>query len=151
MKRSTIFILITVLIGSGTLFSNSSNMRKPIPASNIIEINGEIQAIMTIIPSGETGHQGPQSAFVQVKLKNSKTGKVHTIRIAPGYFLRMKGFMLHKNDEMRIKAIREIGSLEMKSMEIEVKGKVLILRDNYGMGFWKKNEEGQKRSDILKK
>ncbi len=153
MKKSTTLLLIVIMISSGILFPEIGNVKRKVPLSNIMEVKGKILAVMTMVPPGMMGEDGsPESvSFVQVRLKNTVSGKEHTVRIAPGYYLRMKGFMLHKNDEIRIKAIREPRSHEMKSMEIEVKGKILILRDNYGTGFWKKNEEGQKKSNIFKR
>ena len=138
MKKTIVLISIAMMIAGGFLLSNDNKTQVPIPASKIMEISGKIQAVMTNIPLGQDSHGGAPVAFTKVKVKDSTTGMEHSIQVAPGHFLRLKGMILHKDDQIRIKAFKPDNSMEIKSMEIEIKGKILILRDQFGKGAWEK-------------
>lgn len=140
MKKTIILISIVMIITGGLLLSNENKIPTPIPDSKIMEISGKIQAVMTEIPAGQASQTGPPKAFTKVKIKDAVSGQEHSIQIAPGHFLRLKGIILRKNDQIRIKGYKPDNNIEIKSMEIEIKGMVLILRDKFGKGAWEKPE-----------
>jgi len=140
MKKIIILISIAIIITGGLLLSNDKRVPTPIPVSKIMEISGKIQAVMTDIPVRQATADGPPKAFIKIKVKDPATGQEHSIQIAPGHFLRLKGVILRKDDQIRIKGFKPDNSLEIKSMEIEIKGKILILRDKFGKGAWEKPE-----------
>lgn len=152
MKKIIIMISITMLIAGGVLFSISDKVYDPIPASKIMELKGKIQAVMTEIPAGQpvSGGAAPV-AFMKVKMKDPATGQEHSIQIAPGDFLRLKGVILQKDDQIRIKAFKSNNSPEFKSLEIEIKGKLLILRDRVGRGMWEKPLLRPNKTDLRKR
>ncbi|MCK5222951.1 MAG: hypothetical protein KAR14_15285 [Candidatus Aminicenantes bacterium] len=147
MKKIIILISIMMMITGGLLLSNENRIPVPIPASKIMEISGKIQAVMTDIPAGQVTADGlPPKAFTKIKVKDPATGQEHSIQIAPGHYLRLKGVILRKDDQIRIKGFKPDNSIEIKSMEIEVKGKILILRDQFGKGAWEKPNLRPKRT-----
>ncbi|MEN8223549.1 MAG: hypothetical protein ABFR36_09875 [Acidobacteriota bacterium] len=138
MKKTIILISISILVFAGILLPNETRIPDPVPVSKIMEISGKINAIMTDIPTGQPTSSGPPVAFVKIKIKDGQTGQEHSIQVAPGHFLRLKGIMIQKDDQVKIKVFKPENSPEIKSMQIEVKGKVLILRDRFGKGLWEK-------------
>ena len=54
------------------------------------------------------------------------------------HFLRQSGIVLQKDDTIKAKVFKPENSQEIKSLQIEIKGKVLILRARYGKGVWEK-------------
>lgn len=139
MKKTIILISIMMLIAGGVLFSISDKDFNPIPASKMMEIKGKIQAIMTGIPAGQPVVGGAVPlAFLKVKVLNKTTKQEHLVQVAPGDFLRLKGIILRKDDQIRIKAFKPDNSPEIKSLEVEIKGRILILRDRFGKGMWEK-------------
>ena len=152
MKKIIIMISIIMLIAGGVLFSISDKVYDPIPASKIMELKGKIQAVMTEIPAGQQviGRTAPV-AFMKIKMKDPATGQEHSIQIAPGDFLRLKGVILQKDDQIRIKAFKSNNSQEFKSLEIEIKGKLLILRDRVGRGMWEKPLLRPNKTDLRRR
>lgn len=152
MKKIIIMISITMLIAGGVLFSISDKVYDPIPASKIMELKGKIQAVMTEIPAGQKVIGGPAPvAFMKIKMKDPATGQEHSIQIAPGDFLRLKGVMLQKDDQIRIKVFKSNNSPEFKSLEIEIKGKLLVLRDRVGRGMWEKPLLRPNKTDLRRR
>jgi len=138
MKKTTILISVLMMIFTGMVFANETDLPNPVPLSKISEISGKIEAIMTDIPTGPAIGGGAPAPFVKVKIKDQNTGQENDVQIAPGHFLRLKGVMLQKGDVIKAKIFKPVNSNEIKSMQIEVKGKVLVLRDRYGKGVWEK-------------
>ncbi len=149
MKKLIIFISISMIITGGLLISNENRIPTPIPTAKIMEISGKIQAVMTDIPLGQkiAGGSLPQ-AYTKVKVKDPVSGREHSIQIAPGHYLKLKGVILQKNDQIKIKAFKADNSMEMKSLQIEIKGKILILRDKFGKGAWEKPELRPRRTGL---
>ncbi len=151
MKKIIILISITMLIATGILLSNENKSFQPVSSSKIMEISGKIQAIMTNIPVRRSAMEGPSVAFIKIKVKNLTTGQESSVQIAPGYFLKIKGVVLQKNDQIKIKAFRKDNSAEIQSLEIETRGRVLVIRDRFGNGLWEKPQLRPKRSGFGKK
>lgn len=140
MKKTISMICILMLIFAGMMLANETNMPKPVPESKIMEISGKINAIMTEIPTGQQIGGAPPVPFIKINVKDVNTGQEHSIQVAPGHFLRLKGIMLQKEDAIKMKVFRQDNSPEIKSMQIEVKGKTLVLRDRFGKGLWEKSQ-----------
>lgn len=138
MKNTIIVISILMLIFTGMVFANEKNMPNPVPLSKISEISGKIEAIMTEIPTGPAGVGAVPTPFVKVKIKDQNSGQENEVQLAPGHFLRLKGIMLQKGDVIKAKIFKPENSPEIKSLQIEVQGKILVLRDMYGKGVWEK-------------
>ncbi len=147
MKKTIILISIFMLIFAGNLISNEKNLPTPVPASKIMEISGKINAIMTGIPTGPVVGGSAPAPFVKVKIKDDKTGQEHSIQVAPGHFLRLKGVILQNEDIIKLKVFKPENSQEIKTMQIEVKGRVVILRDNFGKGLWEKPQIREERRE----
>ena len=138
MKKTILLISILILMFSGILFSDQTKLPDPVPILQTMDISGKINAIMTDIPLTQEQAMGMSSAFIKVKVKDDKTGMEHSIQIAPGNFLKLNGILLQKNDLIKVKAFKSGNSIEMKSLEINVKGKILKIRDKFGKGLWEK-------------
>jgi len=138
MKKIIILTSISILVFGGIVFPNEKNLPNPVPSSKIMELSGRVNAIMTEIPTGPVTSAGPPVAFIKIKIKDEKTGQEHSIQVAPGHFLRLKGVMIQKDDHVKIKGFKPDSSPEIKTIELEVKGRILIIRDKFGKGVWKK-------------
>ncbi len=151
MKKTIILISILILIFSGILLSNETKLPVQIQESKIMQIEGKIYAIMTDIPMTQDPGQGQLKAIVKVKVKDDKTGQEHSIQIAPENFLKLNGIFLQKNDPIKIKAFKSGNANEIKSLDINIKGKVLKLRDKFGKGLWEKPQNVFKKRSPYKK
>ncbi len=138
MKNTIILTSILILIFGGIMFPNEKNLPEPVPTSKIMELSGKVNAIMTEIPTGPVTAAGPPVAFIKIKIKDEKTGQEHSIQVAPGHFLRLKGVMIQKDDQVKIKGFKPDNTPEIKTMVLEVKGRILIIRDKFGKGVWEK-------------
>ena len=151
MKKTIILTSILILVFGGIIFSNEKNLPTPVPASKIVELSGRVNAIMTEIPTGPVNAADPPAAFIKVKIKDEKTGQEHSIQVAPGHFLRLKGVMIRKDDQVKIKGFKPDNTPEIKTMELEVKGRILIIRDKFGKGLWEKPQiRTEKRGHIIR-
>jgi len=151
MKKSIIFAAITLLITAGMLSANETGHPAPISPAKIRDISGKIQAVMTDIPAGQPSMSGAAVVFTKIKVKDEVTGQEHAIQLAPSQYLRLKGVLLQKDDPIRVKAFNPESTPDMKSLEIEIKGQVIILRDQYGNGLWEKPDIREERKEYQKR
>ncbi len=140
MKKITVKILIIILIGCMGTFLNSKTQENQISQSSVVEVKGTIEAVMTEIPVTNGTPGRIPIAFIKIKIKEPGTNREHLVQVAPGSFLRTNGVFLRKNIKIKINGFKQLGSPEIKTIALEINGRMLTVRDRTGKGLWEKPE-----------
>ena len=140
MKKLFILLLIASMILILVTPVSSDDTKQPLDQTKIINIQGNVQAIMTSIQAPRSGEQGVPLAFIKLKIYDKNLNKEHFVQLAPGNFLRLKGLFLKKEDHVKIRVFSDQSSPELKPLGIEKDGRMFILRDEFGRGLWNKTE-----------
>ena len=146
MKKFLTITIVVLMVSIGLHLDSTTN-KIPISQSSIVKVSGTIKAVMTEIPAGQDSQNAPV-AFTKLKITNPTAKLEYIVQVAPGLFLKSMGMFLKKDDKINIVGYRVPGSKDIKSITIEIRGRILPVRDRFGKGLWEKPEASPKKTGM---